>query len=59
MSQIQRLRRKAGLTQAQLAKKLHVSEVTVRKWEADVRTPRTKRIRAIAKILGCTPGELL
>jgi putative transcriptional regulator len=59
MSQIQRLRLKAGLTQGELAKKLGVSEITVRKWEAKVRTPRTKRLKAIAKVLRCNPAELL
>jgi len=59
MSQIRKLREKAGLTQAELAKRTNVSEVTVRKWEAGTRTPRVKRLRQIARVLQCMPAELL
>lgn len=59
MSKIQRLRKKAGLTQALLARKLKVSEAIVRKWESGERSPRIKRLKAIARVLGCTPADLL
>jgi len=59
MIQIKRFREKAGLTQAQLAKKLDVAEITIRSWENDVRTPRLRKLKDIAKVLKCEPAQLL
>jgi transcriptional regulator with XRE-family HTH domain len=59
MSQIKKLREKAGLTQRALAEKIGVSEITVRKWESGHRTPRLRRIRRLAKVLKCGILRLL
>lgn len=59
MAALQKLREKAGLTQAELARRLGVSEITVRKWESESRTPRVYRIRQLARVLKCAVGDLL
>jgi len=58
-SRLQALRERAALTQAEVARALKVSEITVRHWEAGLRTPRTSRLKAYARVLGCAVGELL
>lgn len=50
---------KAGLTQLQLASRVHVTETTVYQWEHDLRTPRPTRVPAIAAALGIAPEELM
>lgn len=53
-------RKKAGITQVQLAKKLgYKSTGTVSMWENGERTPRAPMLPKIADILGCTVDELL
>ena len=53
------LRRKAGLTQSQLADKIGVSLLTLFRWEKDERQPRMSEIKALAKALGVSEAELL
>ncbi len=52
-------RKKAGLTQAQLAKELGVSKACVGMWEIGCRKPDIITLKKLAKILGCTADELL
>lgn len=52
-------RKKAGLTQKQLAEKLGVAQGAVANWEAGDRKPNIVTLKKIAKILGCTADELL
>ncbi len=53
------LRRKSGLTQIELAKKIDVSNLTVFRWEAGERSPRMEEVRRIASALHVTEDELL
>ncbi len=46
-----KLRKKAGLTQAELAEKLNVSRQAVSKWETGSVLPETKKMNAIAVFL--------
>lgn len=46
------LRTAAGLSQADLAKLVGVSQATVSRWEADVMTPKTDKLSPLAKALG-------
>lgn len=52
-------RLEAGLTQAQLAKKLNVDQTAVSRWESGETKPLKKYHKKLAKTLGCTVDELL
>lgn len=52
-------RRKAGLTQEETARALCVSQSAVAKWETDKALPRGGTLLKMAKLYGCTVGELL
>ena len=56
---IKKAREKAGFTQQDLADELGVSQSTVATWETQKSLPRTDKLPALAKILGCTIDELL
>ena len=56
---IRELRLNAGLTQAQLAKKMNVDQAAVSRWESGETKPLRKCHRKLAKVLGCTIDELL
>lgn len=53
------LRKKAGLTQREMAKKLNVSDKTVSRWECDENLPDIYMALDIAKMFGITVDELL
>ena len=53
------LRKTAGMSQEQLAEKLHVSRQAVTKWETEGGTPDIENLRAIAALFGITVDELL
>lgn len=52
------LRTAAGLSQAQLAKLVGVSQATVSRWEAGVMTPNADKLRSLARALGVKTGDL-
>ena len=52
-------RTEAGLTQAEVAEKLHVSPQSVSQWEHNESTPDVYKIVDLAKILNTTVGHLL
>ena len=52
-------RKKAGLTQEELAEMLGLSYMTVRRWEAGKVTPRIDDIKALAKALNVSENDLL
>lgn len=54
-----RYRIKNGMTQAELAEKLSISQNSVSQYESGVRTPTVKRLAKIAIALGCTVDELM
>ena len=56
---IRRVRKSRGLTQAELAERLNISEMTVRRWEAGQRSPRIEATQKLAEVLGTTSEELL
>lgn len=53
------LRRKAGLTQEQLAKKLGIDQTAVSNWERGKCTPLQKFRKKLVKVLNCTLEDLL
>ena len=58
-SRLKAFRKKAGLTQEDLADVLGLSYMTIRRWEAGKVTPRLEEIKAIAKALGVSESDLL
>ena len=56
---IRQLRKKAGLTQIELAEKLGVSIATLRRWEAGETSPTGTRIIELANLLNISPDEVV
>lgn len=52
-------RKAAGLTQAQAAKLLGITDATISQWENGETKPKTSRLAKVAEIYGCTIDELL
>ena len=57
--QISEFRKKAGLTQAELAEKLDVSFQAVSGWERDEYAPDVSKLVPLSKVLGTSVGHLL
>ncbi len=53
------LRKRAGLTQIELAERLNVSIATLRRWEAGETAPNGVRIIELANTLGVSPDEIV
>jgi transcriptional regulator with XRE-family HTH domain len=58
MNAISRLRKKQGLSQVQLAKKLNVTQGAVSQWEMGLSNPKSEILPELAKALNCTIDEL-
>lgn len=56
---IREYREKAGMTQAQLAKKMNVDQSAVSLWESEKTSPLKKYRKKLAKVLGVELDELL
>lgn len=56
---LQRLRIQSGLSQKELAEKLHVVRQTVSKWEKGLSVPDADMLLRLADIFGTTPNQLL
>lgn len=56
---IRSLRHEQGLTQLQLAQRLHVSDKAVSKWETGVGCPDVTLVPALAQVLGISTEALL
>ena len=56
---IARQRKSLGLTQVQLAERVHVSGKTVSKWENGTSDPSTSNLMALAKLYGVPAEDLL
>ena len=56
---IKQYRKKAGLTQPDLAQLLGVSFSTLRRWEAYGGQPRADELKKLCEVLGCSESELL
>jgi transcriptional regulator with XRE-family HTH domain len=52
------IRRRLGLTQADLAERLNVEQPTVQRWESGTREPNMTKLADIASALGVDPGDL-
>lgn len=52
-------RKRAGLTQEQVAKLIEVDQAAVSNWELGKYTPVRKYQKKLAKLYGCTVDELL
>ena len=52
-------RKKAGLTQEDLAEKVGVHLITVSRWENDIDTPKTFKIKPLALALNVSENDLL
>lgn len=50
---------KKGMTQAELAERLHVSIATVKSWEQSRYEPKSGAICKMADLFGCTTDYLL
>lgn len=53
------LRKKAGITQRELAEAVGIQRSTVTKWETEGCIPRAKLFPKIAKVLNCKIGDIL
>ncbi len=58
MNAIIKLRRKQGLSQAQLAEKLNITQGAVSQWEMGLSKPKSEILPELAKALNCTIDEL-
>lgn len=58
-NKMRELRKKAGLTQAELGEKVLVAQTMIAKVEAGVREPSLSLLGRIAEALGVTTAELL
>ena len=56
---IRQLREKSGMTQAELAEKLYVSDKTVSKWEKGLSIPDVQMLIKIAEVLEVSINELV
>ena len=56
---IKKYRRKAKLTQIQLADKLAVSIATLRRWESGSTSPNGNMIEKMAELLGISPEDIV
>lgn len=54
-----RYRTEKGMTQAELAKKLSISQNSISQYESGTRTPTVKRLAQIASTLGCTVEAIM
>lgn len=52
-------RKKAGLTQMEVAKALGISDAAVCQWESGETMPTGKRMKEVAELYGCTVDDLL
>lgn len=53
------LRKANGMTQRELAEKLHVSDKSISRWERDESAPDLSMIPVLAELFGVTCDELL
>ena len=58
-TRLKTLRKKAGLTQEELSEKLNLHEITIRRWETEIRQPRLEEIKTLAKALNVSENDLL
>ncbi len=57
--EIKAVRKKAGMTQMELAERLGVSKGAVAMWELNQRSPSVKMLQKICVVIGTTPDSIL
>ena len=58
MNQIKLLRQRISMSQAELARKLNVTQGNVSMWENGTTSPRAEKLSELARILGCSIDDL-
>lgn len=53
------MRKRAGISQVDLAKALGVTQGAVSQWEMGITSPRPSMLLRLADVFGCTVDELL
>ena len=56
---LRKLRKEMGINQNELGYRLGISYMTVRRWEAGIRSPRIEDIKKICDVFNVTESELL
>lgn len=59
MIRLTEYRKKNGMSQQDIADKLEVSDNTVSQWETGARRPNVDMLVKLARVLGCTPNDIL
>jgi transcriptional regulator with XRE-family HTH domain len=59
LEQLKALRKKRGLSQADLAELIGVEQPTIQRWESGKRMPDLESLQSLARTLGVTAGTLL
>lgn len=59
MTTLKKLRLRSGMTQQELAEKLHVTQGAVSQWEHGSYYPTSRKLPEIARLFECTVDELL
>lgn len=58
MTGIEKMRRQRGITQAELARHLNVSQANISQWESGDAMPRADKLPELAKVLNCSIEDL-
>ena len=56
---IKTFRERRGISQAELARLLSVSQQTVSGWERGAKNPRLEKLPSLANLLGCSIADLI
>lgn len=59
MEKLKEVRKKAGLTQVELAEKVGCSQVCVARWENGTHEPTLRMAKALAEALKCKIDDIL
>ena len=59
MTKIKEYRKKAGLTQKDLAELMGVAQSAVSAWETGINDPCLKKLLRLAELLDCRPEDLI
>lgn len=56
---LKELRKANGITQAELASVIGISQSAIAQWELNIAKPQMDKLPLLAKVLGCTIDDLL
>ena len=59
MIRLTEYRKKNGMSQQDIADRLDISGNTVSQWETGARRPNVDMLVKLARVLGCTPNDIL